>query len=61
MRVEEIPQELVDMLDHDAGRQHNRQGSVLASLARILTRYDEMRADGVCGVPFPPSPTERMP
>jgi hypothetical protein len=45
MKVEDIPQELVDMLDQDAGKQHGRQGPVLASLARILTRYDEMRTN----------------
>lgn len=43
MGPQDIPQELVDILDRDAGRKHSRSGSVLASLARILTRYDEMR------------------
>jgi hypothetical protein len=44
MKVEDIPQELVDMLDQHAGKHHSRQGPVLASLAQILTRYGEMRA-----------------
>lgn len=44
MTPEEIPQELVDMLDADAGKQHSRAGPVLASLARILTRYEELQA-----------------
>lgn len=42
MTPEEIPQELVDLLDGFAGKTHSRQGSVLAALAAILTRYDEL-------------------
>jgi hypothetical protein len=45
MRAEEIPAELMDMLDEDAGRVHSRTGSVACSLARILTRYEEMLAE----------------
>jgi hypothetical protein len=54
MTPEEIPQELVDMLNRDAGKQHRRTGTALRSLAAILTRYEQIRplkAD-------PPSPVE---
>jgi hypothetical protein len=40
---QDIPQELIDMLDADAGKAHSRTGPVLTSLARILARYDEIR------------------
>ena len=40
----EIPQELVDLLNARAGRAHSRDGSVLTTLAEILTRYDEIRS-----------------
>jgi hypothetical protein len=38
----EIPQELVDLLDERAGKRHSREGQVLATLAEVLTRYDEI-------------------
>jgi len=38
MTPEEIPQELVDLLDERAGKQHSRTGTVLSTLAEILTR-----------------------
>jgi hypothetical protein len=41
--ADEVPQELVDLLDERAGKTHSRKGSVLATLAEILTRYDELR------------------
>jgi hypothetical protein len=44
MTENSIPQELVDMLDSDAGKEHSREGRVLTSLTRILTRYDEITA-----------------
>lgn len=50
MDAQGIPQELVDIVDRDAGKQHSRSGSVLASLARVLTRYDEMRSGVRVGV-----------
>lgn len=43
MRVDEIPQELIDILDERAGKQHSRTGSVVSALAEILTRYEEIR------------------
>lgn len=42
MTPDEVPQELLDLLNEDAGREHSRNGRVVASLARILTRYDEI-------------------
>ena len=44
MTPQEIPQELVDILDADAGKKHSRDGHVLKTLAKILTRYDEIRS-----------------
>ncbi len=44
MTPDEIPQELIDILDTAAGRTHSRDGSVLRTLAQILTRYDQIRA-----------------
>lgn len=41
---ERIPQELIDILDLRAGRQHSRTGSVVSCLAEILTAYDRLRA-----------------
>lgn len=46
MSPEEVPQELIDMMDEAAGRQHSRSGSVVATLARILTRHEEMMNHG---------------
>jgi hypothetical protein len=43
MAPEDIPQELIDILDRRAGKKHSRTGSVVDCLAEILTRYDEMR------------------
>lgn len=43
MTPEEIPQDLLDILDSRAGRVHNRRGTVVTTLAEILTRYDEIR------------------
>lgn len=42
MQAREIPQELVDIVDEAAGRKHSRDGIVLETLARVLTRYDEL-------------------
>jgi hypothetical protein len=44
MDAASIPAELRAMLDADAGRAHSADGPVLASLARILTRHDEIRS-----------------
>ena len=37
-----VPQELVDILDERAGRQHGRTGPVLSALAEILNAYDQL-------------------
>jgi hypothetical protein len=42
MRADEVPEELVQILDRHAGRTHSRTGSVVIALAEILTRYREM-------------------
>lgn len=38
----EVPAELVRMLDEDASKVHSADGPVLASLARILERHEQM-------------------
>jgi hypothetical protein len=43
VKPEEIPAELVAMLDQTAGRTHSRNGRVVTALAAILTRYEELR------------------
>jgi len=43
MTADEIPQELIDILDERAGKKHSREGRVVSTLAEILTCYDEMR------------------
>lgn len=43
MVVDEIPQELIDILDNRAGKKHSKEGTVLTTLAEILTRYEEIR------------------
>jgi len=40
---EEVPQELINMLDGLAGKKHSRNGRVVGALAMILTKYDELR------------------
>lgn len=45
MPPEEIPPELVALLDERAGKRHSADGPVLAALAEILTRYDQIRAE----------------
>ena len=59
MKPEDIPAELVTMLDDAAGKQHSRTGAVLTALAAILTRHDENRAqyriDDVIDLPPEPS------
>jgi len=42
MKVEEIPQEIIDILDEAANKKHSKEGIVLQTLAKILTRYDEL-------------------
>lgn len=45
MKAEEIPEELINILDDRAGRKHSRTGSVVACLAEILTEYDRIRSE----------------
>lgn len=45
MKPAEIPQELLDILDAAAGREHARTGTVAGCLAAILGRYDELKAE----------------
>lgn len=45
MIPEEIPQELIDILDERAGKKHSRSGVVVRALAEILTRYDELKKE----------------
>jgi len=47
MTPEEIPRELMDILDAAAGKKHSHDGHVARALAEILTRYDEMRLEAV--------------
>lgn len=42
MQADEVPQELIDILDRRAGKRHSRNGPVVSCLAEILTAYDEM-------------------
>jgi hypothetical protein len=42
MRADEVPAELIEILDRRAGRAHSRTGSVVTALAEILTRHREM-------------------
>jgi len=44
VKAEEVPQELIDILDKRAGKTHSRTGVVVECLAEILTRYDEIRS-----------------
>lgn len=43
MKPEDIPDELVEILDTRAEKIHSREGSVLTTLALILTRWEEIR------------------
>lgn len=43
MTPEEIPQDIIDILDDMAGKKHSREGKVVACLAEILTKYDEIK------------------
>lgn len=43
--VDEIPQELINLLDKRAGKKHSKDGPVLRVLAEILTKYEEIRND----------------
>lgn len=43
MKPEEIPQELIDILDRRAGKKHSATGPVVEALAEILTEYEKIR------------------
>lgn len=43
MTPEEVPRELIEILDKAADKKHSRTGSVVTTLAEILTRYEELR------------------
>lgn len=43
MTPEEVPAELIEILDRRVGKAHSRNGPVVAALAEILTCYEEMR------------------
>lgn len=43
MTPEEIPAELIQILDQRAGKEHSRTGSVVSCLAEILTRWEQIR------------------
>jgi hypothetical protein len=40
---EQVPDNLIEILDRRAGKRHSRQGSVVSCLAEILTEYDRSR------------------
>jgi hypothetical protein len=42
VKAEEIPAELVAILDEAAGRQHSETGPVRTALAAILTKHREL-------------------
>lgn len=41
---EDVPQELIAMIDAAAGKEHGRQGSVVRNLAEILTRFRDIES-----------------
>lgn len=43
MKVEDVPAELLEILDRHAGKLHSRTGSVATALAEILTAYEALR------------------
>jgi len=43
MKPEDIHPELKEILDRRAGKVHSSTGSVMSTLAEILTRYEELR------------------
>lgn len=43
MTPAEVPSELIEILNQRAGRDHSRTGSVVATLAEILTRYEQLK------------------
>lgn len=47
MNVDDIPQELIDILDDRAGKKHSRSGSVVSCLAEILTKWEDIKRDQV--------------
>jgi hypothetical protein len=45
VNAEDVPQELIDILDARAGREHSRTGSVVAALAEILNLWEVIREE----------------
>jgi hypothetical protein len=45
MTPDDIPRELLLILDKRAGKIHSRHGVVAECLAEILTKYDEMKEE----------------
>jgi hypothetical protein len=45
MKPDDIPQELINILDLRAGKVHSRKGPVVECLAEILTRHEEIMKD----------------
>jgi hypothetical protein len=41
---DEVPAQLIEILDARAGKEHSRSGPVVATLAEILTEYDRIKA-----------------
>jgi hypothetical protein len=42
MRVDEIPPEIIDLMNERAGKIHRKDGEALTTLAEILTLYRKM-------------------
>jgi hypothetical protein len=45
VKPEDVPQELIDILDARAGREHSRTGSVVSTLAEILNLWELIREE----------------
>lgn len=43
MKVSEIPEEVVELFNELASKTHRRDGYALQALAKILTKYDEIK------------------
>lgn len=43
MTPDEVPQEIIDIVDRDAGKVHSRRGPVVATIAKVLTRWEELK------------------
>lgn len=43
VRPEDVPEELLRIVDAAAGKTHSRDGTVAQTLAAVLTRWEELR------------------